>query len=266
MRFIFTAVASMLLAAPAAAQPAPSYRGQEAAPANGTIDFCATGKFLLFTGNCYLPGDSPYKDSISAKACAGVNAVLTAGLSDLYPNARVYTYENLSADSLREMLMQSAVLGFFFIGEGDTSGGLMTGTDREAFYPAAESCVSLYDVFGGFTSHSKYSPDVPAPKRLRKRILAKTELIYRGAGRFLAEALLSQGKHGLSDANLRGQDEERRFKIDRRAAGPEAEAGVRSAEEHLRRLRYLRAERRSAGSAMPPAVRRLRREHYAGNR
>jgi hypothetical protein len=182
MRFIFTAVTSLLLAAAAHAQPGPVYQGRAAAPANGTMDFCATGRFLLFTGNCYLPGDSPYKDSISAKACAGVNAVLTGGLSDLYPNARVYVYNDLSADSVRETLMQSAVLGFFFIGEGDANGGLMTGTDREAFYPEAESCISLYDVFGGFTSHSKYSPDVPAPPRLRKRILAKTELIYRGAG------------------------------------------------------------------------------------
>lgn len=182
MRFISATAASLLLAVSAAAQTAPAYREQKAAPASGAMDFCATGRFLIFTGNCYLPDDSPYKDSISAKACAGVNSVLTAGLSDLYPYARVYTYNDLPADSLRETLMQSAVLGFFFIGEGDASGGLMTGTDREAFYPEAESCIALYDVFGGFTSHSKYSPDIPAPGRLRKRILAKTELIYRGAG------------------------------------------------------------------------------------
>jgi hypothetical protein len=171
-----------VLPAAAWAQAAPAFQGRPASAASGTSDFCAKGKFLLFTGNCSLPPDSPYKATISLKACADVNSALSAGLSGLYPYAGLYTYRDLTADSVRETLMQSSVLGFFFIGEGDFKGGFITGKNREVVYPEQESCISMYDVFGGFTSHSKYSPEVPAPKRLRGKILARAELVYKGAG------------------------------------------------------------------------------------
>ncbi|HOW89913.1 MAG TPA: hypothetical protein PL037_06495 [Elusimicrobiales bacterium] len=180
---VLAALALLLVPASSSAQEeAPRYRAQKAAPSGGGVDFCSPGKFLLFTGDCSLPEGAPNKDSISIKACADVNSVLSAGLRDLYPNARVYKYKDLSPDELHETLAKSSVLGFFFIGRGDVNGGLVTGGAGDVSYPERQSCVALYDVFGGFTSHSKYSPDVAAPKKMRGKVLARTEVLYKGEG------------------------------------------------------------------------------------
>lgn len=100
----------------------------------------------------------------------------------LYPNASVETYEDLPADGVLERLMRPLVLGFFFIGEGDTKGGFITGPARERVYPDVASCLSAYDLFGGFTSHSKYSPSSPAPKIERGLVLSRTQTLYGAAG------------------------------------------------------------------------------------
>ncbi|HAH31712.1 MAG TPA: hypothetical protein DCL44_05295 [Elusimicrobia bacterium] len=146
------------------------------------IDFCSQGRFLIFTGNCYLSENSKFKDSITLKACADIPAFLSQGLGALYPQAKTEEYKNLPADSVYETLSKPFVLGFFFVGEGDIRGGFVTGPGKEKVYPEIGACVSKYDLYGGFTSHSKYSPEVPAPAALRGRILSRTELIYGGAG------------------------------------------------------------------------------------
>ncbi|MCX5785449.1 MAG: hypothetical protein NTX59_07155 [Elusimicrobia bacterium] len=146
------------------------------------IDFCSQGRFLIFTGNCSLPEKSKFKDSITLKACTDIPAFLSQGLDALYPQTKTEIYQDLPADSVYETLAKPFVLGFFFIGEGDIKGGFVTGPKKEKVYPAIEACISKYDLYGGFTSHSKYSPDVAAPAALRGRILSRTELIYGGAG------------------------------------------------------------------------------------
>jgi hypothetical protein len=78
--------------------------------------------------------------------------------------------------------MKPGVLGFFLIGEGDTKGGFITGPARERVYPDVSGCLSSYDLFGGFTSHSKYSPSVPAAKADRGTVLSRTQTLYGGAG------------------------------------------------------------------------------------
>lgn len=144
------------------------------------LNFCAPGKLLIFTGSC-SPGGK-LKDVISPKACGGAAAMLGEGLKMLYPNVSVETYEDLSADGVLERLMRPLVLGFFFIGEGDTKGGFITGPARERIYPDAGACQSAYDLFGGFTSHSKYSPSSAAPKTDRGLVLSRTQVLYDAAG------------------------------------------------------------------------------------
>jgi hypothetical protein len=167
---------------PAAAQGSRSFTAQGAFYDVKAIDFCARGKFVLFTGKCSLTDASKYKDSVSQKACNDVSSIMSSGLRGLYPYAEVEVYNNFTADELLEKFMQPSVLGFFFVGEGDAKGRFITGADRDLVSPAMEYCVSVYDVFGGFISHSKYSPDIPAPKNLQGLILSKTELVYNGAG------------------------------------------------------------------------------------
>lgn len=164
-------------APPDPGRPNAGSAGFGAESATKTLDFCARGKFLFFKGVCSVPGDTPYKDTISEKACNSVIETLGDGLSVLYPNAQMQAYDNLDPESLKERFMQSEVLGFFFVGAGDINGGFLTGESAEALYPEEGLCVSLYDVYGGFTSHSKYSPQLTAPKQFRKKMLAKTEFI-----------------------------------------------------------------------------------------
>jgi len=154
------------------------------APASGAanIDFCARGKFLIFTGNCVLPKGSPLKDTMSPKACADVGSVLISGLSVLYPYAKVYTYSDLEPEAVYGKLQQPSVLGFFTVGEGNYKGGMLTGESGKAVYPSKDACVSKLDVFGGFTSHSGYSPDSPAPKEFRRHMLARVEFVENGEG------------------------------------------------------------------------------------
>ena len=142
------------------------------------IDFCSQGRFLIFTGNCALSENSKFKDSITLKACADIPAFLSQGLGALYPQARTDIYRNLPADSVYETLMKPFVLGFFFVGEGDAKGGFVTGPKKEKVYPAIEACVSKYDLYGGFTSHSKYSPAIAAPRALRGLVLSRVEILH----------------------------------------------------------------------------------------
>lgn len=160
--------------------------GGGSAPASGaaetTIDFCARGKLLIFTGNCVLPKNSVFKDSISQKACEDVKASLIPGLGELYPQAKVYAYNGLEPDAVYAKLMTPAVLGLFLIGEGNVKGGMIAGESRKILYPSKDACLSKLDVFGGFISHSRYSPDSPAPAALRRRMLARMQLVEGGAG------------------------------------------------------------------------------------
>jgi len=187
MKKIIAAVCVGLISAvafPAAAlQPLSSYNGGNAAGDDSQmpIDFCAQGKLLIFTGNCVLPEGSAFKDSISRKACEDVRSVLIAGLDVLYPQAKVYSYDDLDAEGVYSKLSAPSVRGFFLIGEGNVKGGMVLGERTEVLYPSQESCESGLDVFGGFTSHSKYSPDVSAPAELRRRMLARMEFIADGA-------------------------------------------------------------------------------------
>ena len=181
-----TLITIVLLSLPAAGF-AQFYVNDPASQGDGqVIDFCSQGRFLIFTGNCSLPERSKYKDSITVKACADVPALLSQGLGSLYPHAKTEIYQDLPADSVYGTLAQPFILGFFFVGEGDIKGGFVTGPKKEKVYPAAEACISRYDLYGGFTSHSKYSPDFPAPVALRGRILSRTEIIYGGEGAMAA--------------------------------------------------------------------------------
>ena len=144
------------------------------------MNFCASGKFLIYTGSC-SPGGK-MKDVISEKACGDVSALLSQSLPLLYPNASVEPYSGLTANEVMQSLMRPGVLGFFLIGEGDTMGGFITGPGRERVYPDVSACMSAYDLFGGFTSHSKYSPAVPAAKADRGAVLSRTQTLYGGAG------------------------------------------------------------------------------------
>ena len=164
-----------------ALQPLSSYNGGAVSVSDETpIDFCAQGKLLIFTGNCVLPKDAAFKDSISRKACDDVQSSLISGLSVLYPQAKVYSYNDLEPKAVYEKLADPAVRGFFLVGEGNVKGGMIVGESRKVLYPSQDACVAKLDVFGGFTSHSKYSPDYPAPAALRRLILARMELVADG--------------------------------------------------------------------------------------
>jgi len=152
-----------------------------AGSAEPSIDFCAKGKLLIFTGNCVLPKTSAFKDSISRKACADVTASLISGLGALYPRAQISAIPASDPEVVYGKLMNPGVLGFFLVGEGNPKGGMMLGEDGKILYPSQDACVSKLDVFGGFISHSKYSPDSPAPSGLRRRMLSRMELVAGGA-------------------------------------------------------------------------------------
>ncbi|MBI4351974.1 MAG: hypothetical protein HY550_11085 [Elusimicrobia bacterium] len=144
------------------------------------LNFCASGKFLVYLGSC-SPGGK-MKDVISSKACSDIGGLLSQGLPVLYPNAAVEGYTGLTADEVTQSLMRPGVLGFFFVGEGDTKGAFITGPQRERVYPDISACLSSYDLFAGFTSHSKYSPVSPAPKADRALVISRTQTLYGGAG------------------------------------------------------------------------------------
>lgn len=169
---------SLVCAAPSAAEFRPfGSQAQAEAPA---INFCAQGKFLVFTGDC-LPS-ARIKDEISRKACSDAAGVLGQALPALYPNAQLENYSDLTAEQVLQALMRPNVLGFFFIGRGDVKGAFVTGPEREKVYPDFSACMSSYDLFGGFTSHSRYSPASPAPRTARGKVLSRTDLVYAGAG------------------------------------------------------------------------------------
>jgi hypothetical protein len=77
---------------------------------------------------------------------------------------------------------RAGVIGFFFIGEGDSKGGFITGPELKAVSPDISACMSKYDLFGGFTSYSKYSPSAPASKAARGPVLSRSETLYLKKG------------------------------------------------------------------------------------
>lgn len=170
---------ALLLCAPLLARAEFKPFGSQASEAP-LINFCAQGKFLVYTGSC-VPGGKQ-KDVISEKACSDVASALLQALPQLYPNASAEPYSGLTAEGVVETLAKPGVLGFFFIGEGDAKGGFLTGPGRERVYPDPLVCMSGYDLFGGFTSHSKYSPTVAAAKADRGAVLSRTQTLYDGAG------------------------------------------------------------------------------------
>ncbi len=166
-----------LLVSPAQAEFKPfGTRAAEPPP----INFCASGKFLVYLGSC-SPGGK-MKDVISGKACGDVGAMLSDGLPVLYPNAAVEGHTGLSADEVMAGLMRPGVLGFFFVGEGDVKGAFITGPERERVYPDISACMSDYHLFAGFTSHSRYSPAFPAPAADRALVISRTQIIFDGGG------------------------------------------------------------------------------------
>ncbi|OIO00173.1 MAG: hypothetical protein COX65_05865 [Elusimicrobia bacterium CG_4_10_14_0_2_um_filter_56_8] len=144
------------------------------------INFCASGKLIVYLGSC-SPGGKK-KDVISAKSCDDAEALFSEGLPLLYPNAMVEGYTGLTAGEVMDSLMRPGVLGFFFVGDGDTRGAFITGQDRERVYPDSSACMSDYDLFAGFTSHSKYSPSAPAPKSDRALVISRTQTYFGGQG------------------------------------------------------------------------------------
>jgi len=154
--------------------------GARAAEELPQMSFCGSGQFIIFTGSCQ-PGKKN-KDAMSPKACGDVVSALTDGLPVLYPNASVQVVSDRGAEEVMNALTRPGVLGFFFVGEGDTKGAFITGPGRERVYPDINACMSAYDLFGGFTSHSKYSPAVPAPAADRGLILSRTETLYAATG------------------------------------------------------------------------------------
>lgn len=166
-----------LLAAPSQAEfRAFAQQGAEVPPLN----FCASGKFLVYLGSCSPKGKM--KDVISSKACSDIGGMLSDGLPVLYPNATVEGYTGLSAEDVMQSLMRPGVLGFFFVGEGDAKGAFITGPERERVYPDMSACMSDMDLFAGFTSHSKYSPASPAPKSERALVISRTQTLFGGSG------------------------------------------------------------------------------------
>jgi hypothetical protein len=175
MQLLFAA----LLAAPAVyAQFKPF--GQAAQAEAPALSFCAQGKMLVFTGDCSPSASN--KDAISPKACSDVSAVLGSALPVLYPNTQLENYADLTPEEVMQALMRPNVLGFFFIGRGDTKGAFITGPEKGKVYPDVAACLSAFELFGGFTSHSRYSPALAAPAAARGKVLARTELVYGGAG------------------------------------------------------------------------------------
>lgn len=164
-----------VLAAPAGAQFKPFYpSGEEAEPVN----FCASGKFVIATGDC-KPSEA-HKDEISPRACRDTASAIYDGLMYLYPNAAVEFYEDPEPDELMGKMTRPLVKGFFFIGRGDAKGGFLTGKGR--LYPDIGGCASgTIEAVGGFTSHSKYSPGSRAPKKDTGKVISRLELVYDGA-------------------------------------------------------------------------------------
>lgn len=166
------------LAAPGNAQ---LHSARQSDTSGRSPDFCAGGKIYLFTGNCVAQEASKQQPSITESACSATRSLLSAGLRRLYPRATVLDLRNQTGSAVSGRLAQmdpNGVLGFFFIGEGDVKGGFVTGPQLDRVYPAANLCASKYDMFGGFTSFSKFSPKVPAPPKLRGPVLPKMEMIY----------------------------------------------------------------------------------------
>ncbi len=171
-------------AGPAAAQFYADNQQQPSQPPEKYVNFCAEGKLFIFTGNCTLAPNARYQESISEKGCGDVRSVLSSSLRSLYPHAKVLDLRNQTGNAVAGRLSTpdpDGMLGFFFIGEGNTEGGFITGPAKNKVYPSRELCVAKYDVFGGFTSYSKFSPAVPAPAKLRGQVMSKTELIYNPA-------------------------------------------------------------------------------------
>lgn len=168
----------LLCCRPAASEFKPfGTQAQGEAPA---LSFCSQGKFLIYSGDCEPRPRA--KDEISRKACSDVAALLGEALPALYPNAQVESYSDLPADEVMQTLLRPNVLGFFFVGRGDTKGAFITGPAKDRLYPDISACLSGFDLFGGFTSHSRYSPAAAAPAAARGKVLSRSEFIYAGSG------------------------------------------------------------------------------------
>lgn len=166
-----------------AAQARAEFRPFNAAPRKETppINFCASGRFVIFAGNC-TPG-SRHKDAISPKACRDVAQTLYDGLSYLYPNAKVEFQQDLAPEEATQLLLRPLTLGFALVGAGDTKGGFVTGPDNGRLYPNLSVCqAGGLDLIAAFTSHSKYSPDSPARKTDTAVVISRSEVLYGGAG------------------------------------------------------------------------------------
>ncbi|MBI4656898.1 MAG: hypothetical protein HY746_09170 [Elusimicrobia bacterium] len=143
------------------------------------MNFCGQGKFLIFIGNCRP--DLKNKGEISQAACNDAALLLEQGIKSLYPYSSVLSYQDLDSDHVYDKMMRPLVWGFFFIGRGNFKAGFLTG-EKAPVYPQAEACTSMYDAFGGFFSHSRFSPDAPAPRSLRGKTLSKYEILYGDTG------------------------------------------------------------------------------------
>lgn len=179
MKKLLLPLALLLAAAPARAE----FRPFNAAPPQDAppINFCASGKFVILAGNC-TPG-TKHKDAISPKACQDAAQLLYDGLAYLYPNAKVEFQQDLSPDDATQLLLRPLTLGFALVGAGDTKGGFVTGPENGRLYPSMSVCqAGGMDLIAAFTSHSKYSPEVPARKADTAVVISRSETLYGGAG------------------------------------------------------------------------------------
>jgi hypothetical protein len=143
--------------------------------AQADMDFCRAGKVVVVKGYC---GGKNAKSAarISEKGCMDVINQLPDKIKELYPAVEVELYEKMSPDDVAGVLSPRTVFGFVFVGAGDKKGGFLLDA-KTALYPDADLCPKTkVDIFAGFYSFSKYSPEKPAPAALRKNVLSRFEL------------------------------------------------------------------------------------------
>lgn len=140
-----------------------------------TMDFCRKGKILLYKGDCDTQPGTPSSERVSRTACADSSNLLTETLTTLYPNAEVSAMDGGAPEEVGKALSGIQTIGFAFIGKGKTDGGFML-SQEETLYPEPLMCPNV-DFFAGLYSYSKYSKPFPAPKNMRRNVIARYELV-----------------------------------------------------------------------------------------
>lgn len=140
-----------------------------------SIDFCRKGKILLYKGDCDTQQGTPAAERVSRTACAESSALLTETLGALYPNAEVSAADGGTPEDVGKAISGLQIIGFAFIGKGKVDGGFML-SQEDVMYPEPLMCPAV-DFFAGLYSYSKYSKPFPAPKNMRKNVIARYEVL-----------------------------------------------------------------------------------------